>query len=62
MLEKELETNTGSKEEGLRVLARIIARIYVRDIREKTAMKDAKQSQTEGREKRKKLRINNKGK
>ena len=61
MLEKELETNTGSNEEGLRVLARIIARIYIRDVRDKTATQDVKQSQTEGREKRKKLRISNKG-
>jgi len=43
------ETNTGSNEEGLRVLARIIARVYIRDVRDKTATQDVKQSQTEGR-------------
>ena len=42
---------TGSHEEGLRALARIIARAYIRDIRDKTATKDAKQSQTKGLEK-----------
>jgi len=50
MLEKELDTNAGSNEEGLRLLARIIARIYIRDIQNKTALKGEKQSQTKGRE------------
>ena len=49
MLEKELETNTGSSEEGLRLLARIIARIYIRDAQNKTAMGDQKQLQKEQR-------------
>ena len=41
------ETNTDSKDEGLRVLARIIARIYIRDVRDKTAMETGKQLQKE---------------
>jgi hypothetical protein len=52
MLEKELVTNTDSNEEGLRLLARIIARIYISDVRDKTAKESEKRSQTEGREKR----------
>ncbi|MFA5055575.1 MAG: hypothetical protein WC562_05315 [Dehalococcoidia bacterium] len=51
VVKKELRINISSHEEGLRALARIIARTYMRDMREKTAKKDAKQSQTEGREK-----------
>jgi len=51
MLENQLETDIGSPEEGLRILAQIIASAYMRDIRDKTATKDAKQSQTKGLEK-----------
>ena len=59
MLEKELETNTGFNEEGLRLLARIIARVYIRDVWDKTVIKDVKQSQTEGREKERKKEKSN---
>ena len=56
MVEKEWEKYTGSHEEGLRALARIIARVYIRDMREKTATGDSIQFQ----EKRKRKRsINN---
>lgn len=37
MVEKDFNKYTGSHEEGLRALARIIARTYMRDMREKTA-------------------------
>jgi len=43
------ETNAGSKEEGLRVLARIIARIYVRDTKTKTTTEAGKQLHKEQR-------------
>jgi hypothetical protein len=48
MLEKELEKNTDPNEEGLRLLARIIARIYIRDVRDKTTTKGERQSNYEG--------------
>jgi hypothetical protein len=59
MVEKELKKYTSSHEEGLRALARIIARAYMRDMREKTATGDSIQFQ----EKRKRKRaINNRKK
>ena len=56
-MKKETErVYTGSHEEGLRALARIIAHAYIRDIRDKTAAGDSIQFQ----EKRKRKRaINN---
>jgi len=51
MVEKDFNKYTGSHEEGLRALARIIAHAYIRDMREKTATKDEKQLQTKGLEK-----------
>ena len=46
MLDKELQTNTGSNEEGLRLLARIIARVYLCDVWDKTAGEAGEQLHT----------------
>lgn len=52
MTKEMVKTNVGPEEEGLRILARIMARIYVRDTREKTAMEAQKQLQNKGLNKR----------
>lgn len=47
MTKEMVKTNVGPNEEGLRILARIIARVYARDFREKTALEAEKQLQKE---------------
>ena len=42
-----METNAGSQEEGLRLLARIISRVYANDIQKKTAIGAEKPVQDE---------------
>ncbi len=49
MTKEMVKTNVGPNEEGLRILARIIARVYARDTQNKTAMGAQKQLQNEQR-------------
>ena len=47
MTKEMVKTNVGPNEEGLRILARIIARIHARDTQNKTAMEAEEQLQKE---------------